>query len=157
MIPGSMIATGSYALWDRLSDVGDWVVVLFGLLLWASCVFSLFCLGVRAMSTRRYKQAKHKRLPRVQTTRSNPAIAWRLISRVVAGPMRRLFPTARVRARSRISATEGGPHATSQSEDLGEPADGSVVGTKENLSVGGSLSGVFRPGGRCGRTRADDG
>jgi hypothetical protein len=109
MIPGSMIATGSCALWDRLSDVGDWVVVLFGLLLWASCIFGLFCLGVRAMSTRRYKQVKHKRLPRVQTTRSNPAIAWRLISRVVAGPMRRLFPIARVRARSPISATEGDP------------------------------------------------
>ena len=74
MIPGSMIATGSYALWDRLSDVGDWVVVLFGLLLWVTCVFSLFCLGVRAMSTRRYKQTKHKRLPRGQLTRSKPAM-----------------------------------------------------------------------------------
>jgi hypothetical protein len=107
MIPGSMIATGSYAPWDRLSDVGDWVVVLFGLLLWVSCVFSLFRLGVRAMSTRRYKQAKHKRLPRVQVARSSPAMAWRLISQVVVPPTRWLVPTARVRARSHISATQG--------------------------------------------------
>lgn len=45
----------------RVSDVGDWVVVLFGLLLWVSCVVSLFALGMRAMSTGRYKRAKHKR------------------------------------------------------------------------------------------------
>ena len=62
MILSSMAAgTGSHAAWDRLSDGGDWVVVLFGLLLWFACIFSLFCLGVRAMFTRRYKQTKHKR------------------------------------------------------------------------------------------------
>ena len=127
MIPGSMIATGSYALWDRLSDVGDWVVVLFGLLLWVSCVFSLFCLGVRAMSTRRYKQTKHKRLPRGQIKRSNPAMAWRLISRVVASTIRRLFPTARVRARSRISATQGATQLADKKRILVNRADGSVA------------------------------
>ena len=36
MIPGSMIATRSFIPWDRLSDAGNWVVVLFGFLLCAS-------------------------------------------------------------------------------------------------------------------------
>jgi hypothetical protein len=127
MIPDSMIATGSDAPWDRLSDVGDWVVVLFGLFLWVTYVFSLFCLGVRAMSTRRYKQTKHKRLPRVQIKRSNPAMAWRLISRVAVSTIRRLFTTARVRARSRISATQGATQLANKKRILVNRADGSVA------------------------------
>lgn len=60
MILGSTIATGSFPPWDRLSNVSDWIVVVFGMLLWVSCLFSLLCLGMRAMSTGRYKRAKHK-------------------------------------------------------------------------------------------------
>jgi type IV secretory pathway TrbD component len=45
----------------KASDVGDWIVALFGLLLWTSCLLSLFALGMRAMSSSRYKRAKHKR------------------------------------------------------------------------------------------------
>jgi hypothetical protein len=45
----------------RISDVSDWVVVLFGLLLWASCLLSLLALGVHAMSIGRSKRARHKR------------------------------------------------------------------------------------------------
>ena len=41
MISGSLIATGSYAPWDQLSEVANWGVVLFGLLLLTSIVFSL--------------------------------------------------------------------------------------------------------------------
>jgi len=57
----SMMAIGFYAGWDRLAAVGDCVVALFGFLLCASCIFSLFWLGVRAMSTGRYNPVKHKR------------------------------------------------------------------------------------------------
>jgi hypothetical protein len=56
-----MIATRSYAPWERVSDAGNWVVVVFGILLWASCVFSLVCLGMRAMSSGRYRRVKQKR------------------------------------------------------------------------------------------------
>ncbi len=51
MTHGSMIASGSYVPWDRLSDAGNLIVVLIGLLVWVSCVFSLVCVGVSAMST----------------------------------------------------------------------------------------------------------
>lgn len=37
--------------WSRLSNVADLIVVVFGLLLWVCFVFSLLCLGMRAMST----------------------------------------------------------------------------------------------------------
>jgi len=55
-----MIATGTFAPWTQLSRVSDTVVVLFGLLLWASCVVSVCWLGLRAMSAGRHKWKKHK-------------------------------------------------------------------------------------------------
>jgi hypothetical protein len=61
MIPGSMIATRSFIPWDRLSDAGNWVVVLFGFLLCAICLFSLFALGMRAIFAPRHKSPRHKR------------------------------------------------------------------------------------------------
>jgi hypothetical protein len=60
MIPGSMIAMGSYARWD-VSDVGNGIVFLFGLLLWVICLFNLLVLGIRAMSSSRHERAKQKR------------------------------------------------------------------------------------------------
>ncbi len=55
-----MIATAFPIPWARLSDGGDWVVVLFGMLLWVACLFSLIGLGVRAMSTGRYRSRKRR-------------------------------------------------------------------------------------------------
>jgi len=46
--------------WGQLSDAGDWVVVVFGMLLWACCLFSLFGLGVRVISTVRHKGRKRR-------------------------------------------------------------------------------------------------
>ena len=39
----------SYFPWDRLSDAGDWLVVTFGMTVCVTCIFSVFCLGIRAM------------------------------------------------------------------------------------------------------------
>ncbi len=61
MISGWLIAAGAYASWDRLSKVVDWAVVLFGLLLLASVVFSLLCGGMRTMATGRERWVEHKR------------------------------------------------------------------------------------------------
>jgi hypothetical protein len=61
MITGSMIATGFYPPWDQLSDAGNWVVILFGMLLWLVSLFSLFGLGMRIILTGRDKHGKHKR------------------------------------------------------------------------------------------------
>jgi hypothetical protein len=61
MIRGSVIAAGTYVAWERLSDVGAWVVVLFGMLLWVICLFSLFRLGMRVMSAGRDRRTKHER------------------------------------------------------------------------------------------------
>src|SRR5580658_7493301 len=47
--------------WKRLLDAGDWVVVLVALVLWASCVFAVLCLGVRAMSGREGRRTKKTR------------------------------------------------------------------------------------------------
>jgi hypothetical protein len=44
-----------------VSDLGNWVVVLFGLLLWASCLFALCALGIRAMFSGRCARPKHHR------------------------------------------------------------------------------------------------
>jgi len=60
MIRGSMISAGPYP-WERLSDAGAWVVVLFGMLLWAICLFSLFRLGMRVMSASRDRRTKRER------------------------------------------------------------------------------------------------
>jgi hypothetical protein len=60
MLRGSVIAAGPY-LWERLSDAGAWVVVLFGMLLWAVCLFSLFRLGMRVMSSSRDRRTKRER------------------------------------------------------------------------------------------------
>ena len=43
------------------ADLGNWVVVLFGLLLWASCLFALCALGIRAIFGGRSVRAKHHR------------------------------------------------------------------------------------------------
>ncbi len=61
MISGSLIAMSFYPPWDRLSRLSDWIVVVFGMLIWACCVFSPLWLGMRAMSTERYKGARRKR------------------------------------------------------------------------------------------------
>jgi hypothetical protein len=58
---GWMIATRSFIPWDRLSDAGDWVVVLFGFLVCIVCLSSLFALGMRAIFAHQYKSPKHKR------------------------------------------------------------------------------------------------
>jgi hypothetical protein len=60
MISGLLVGMGSHALWNRLSDMSDRVVVLFGLLLWAICVFCVFCLGMRAISTTGCKRSRHE-------------------------------------------------------------------------------------------------
>lgn len=56
-----LIAGRSYVPWDRLSDVGNWLVFGFGMILCITCIFSVFCLGIRAMFPHRYKWEKHKR------------------------------------------------------------------------------------------------
>jgi type IV secretory pathway TrbD component len=55
-----MIATLFPAPWERLSEIGDWVIVLFGMALWAVCLLSLFQLGVRAISAARHKLRKRR-------------------------------------------------------------------------------------------------
>jgi hypothetical protein len=45
----------------KVSDVGNWIVVLFGLVLWASLLFTLCALGIRAMFSGRYVRHKHER------------------------------------------------------------------------------------------------
>jgi hypothetical protein len=55
-----MIVAAFPVPWARLSDGGEWVVLLFGMLLWAACLFSLIGLGVRAMSTGRYRSRKRR-------------------------------------------------------------------------------------------------
>jgi hypothetical protein len=45
----------------RLSDVGNWAVVAFGMILCIACIFSVSCLGIRVMFPRRYQSARHKR------------------------------------------------------------------------------------------------
>jgi hypothetical protein len=59
MIAGSMIATGSYGHWD-VSDVGNGIVFLFGLVLGVICLFNLLVLGTRAMSRGRLGVGKQK-------------------------------------------------------------------------------------------------
>jgi hypothetical protein len=54
----------SYFPWDRLSDVGDWLVVAFGMIVCITCIFSVSYLGIRAMFPRQYRRAKHKRRKR---------------------------------------------------------------------------------------------
>ena len=44
-----------------VSDAGNWVVVLFGFLLWVSLLFALCVLGIRAMLGGRYVRPKHHR------------------------------------------------------------------------------------------------
>lgn len=44
-----------------VSDVGNWFVVLFGMLLWVACFISLAALGIRAMTPNRNTRPKHKR------------------------------------------------------------------------------------------------
>jgi len=61
MIPASVIATRSSIPWDRLSDAGDWVVVLFGFLVCIVCLSCLFALGMRAIFAARHKPPRHKR------------------------------------------------------------------------------------------------
>ena len=43
------------------SDLGNWVVVLFGLLLWACRLFALCALGIRAILAGRSVRTKHHR------------------------------------------------------------------------------------------------
>lgn len=62
MIPASMIAARSYPPW--LSDVGNWVVVLFGLLLWVSCLITLLCVGMRGIFGKQSKCPKHEKVSR---------------------------------------------------------------------------------------------
>jgi len=56
----SINATGILAHWSA-TDIGDEVVLLFGTLLSALCLYSLIALGVRTMSGRRYKRTAQKR------------------------------------------------------------------------------------------------
>jgi hypothetical protein len=56
-----MLASGLHAAGNRLTAIGDGAVAVFGFLLCAGCIFSVFWLGLRVMSTRRYKPVKHKR------------------------------------------------------------------------------------------------
>jgi hypothetical protein len=51
--------TGFGSIW--LSDIGELIVVVFGLLLWLSVLFSLLGLGMRGMFGSRSKRMKHKR------------------------------------------------------------------------------------------------
>jgi hypothetical protein len=53
-------ATTSCVPWDQLSRIGDWLVVVFGMILWISYLVSLACLGMHAVLTRRDKGKKHK-------------------------------------------------------------------------------------------------
>jgi hypothetical protein len=61
MIVSTFIATGSCVRWDRLADAGEWAVVLFGVLLWACCLFRLSWLGIRSLSGGHNKRADGKR------------------------------------------------------------------------------------------------
>jgi hypothetical protein len=44
-----------------VSDVGNWVVVLFGFFLWFSLLFTVCLLGIRAMLDGRYARPKRHR------------------------------------------------------------------------------------------------
>ena len=62
----------SYFPWDRLSDAGDWLVATFGMTVCVTCIFSVFCLGIRAMFPHHYGRTKHKRRKRQESgIRSN--------------------------------------------------------------------------------------
>jgi hypothetical protein len=54
----------------KLSDVGNWVVVVFGLLLWVCCLFGLFALGMRAIFNGHHTRTKqkHRKLPKPHIT-----------------------------------------------------------------------------------------
>jgi hypothetical protein len=60
VIPGTFITTRTYIPWEKLSDAGNWLVILFGMLLWLVCVFSLFRLGMRVILGSRDKRGKQK-------------------------------------------------------------------------------------------------
>jgi hypothetical protein len=42
------------------SEVGNWVVVIFGMLLWVAFVLSVFALGIRVIVAGPYSRTKHK-------------------------------------------------------------------------------------------------
>jgi hypothetical protein len=56
-----MTAMGAFVPRDRLSDAGDWVVVLFGFLVFIVCLCSLFALGMRVIFAARRKSPRNKR------------------------------------------------------------------------------------------------
>jgi hypothetical protein len=57
-----LLATPAFAQESpTASDVGNWLVVLFGMLLWVACFLSLVALGIRAMTPDRNTRSKNKR------------------------------------------------------------------------------------------------
>jgi hypothetical protein len=61
VIAASAIAMRAFIPWNRLSDTGDWVVVLFGFLVFIVCLSCLFALGMRVILASRRKSPRHKR------------------------------------------------------------------------------------------------
>jgi hypothetical protein len=62
MLAPALTATSAFGREPpTVSDLGNWVVVLFGLLLWASCLFALCALGIRAIFGGRSVRTKHHR------------------------------------------------------------------------------------------------
>jgi len=61
-----LIAVGSNAFWQKLSDAGNWLVFGFGMLLFVTCVVALLHLGIQEMLPHRNKKAKNKRRKRHQ-------------------------------------------------------------------------------------------
>jgi len=60
-LAGRFVTTRAYVPWGRLRDAGNWLVVLFGMLLWLACLISLFHLGMRLILGRRDRRVKQKR------------------------------------------------------------------------------------------------
>lgn len=62
MLAPALTATSAFGREPpTVSDLGNWIVVLFGLLLWASCLFALCALGIRAIFGGRSARTKHHR------------------------------------------------------------------------------------------------
>jgi len=59
--PNTLIAATLYVPWNQMSDVGKWLIVGFGMLLWMFLILGLLYIGMHSASVGRSKRTKQKR------------------------------------------------------------------------------------------------